>query len=124
MNLQKKKKKMNVLNDKLFPSKILRETELLKTDFKASLFGRLSCFSEAAIRRCSSKYMFLKISQYSQENTCEYCEKVSQINPLNLVDACLGLTFYYHYILKLLRFPGISLPNSWGFLGFMIFILF
>ena len=25
---------------------------------------------EAAFRRCSSKYVFLKISQYSQENTC------------------------------------------------------
>ena len=25
---------------------------------------------EAAVRRCSSKWMFLKISQYSQKNTC------------------------------------------------------
>ena len=27
-------------------------------------------FSEAGVWRCFSKYMFLKISQYSQENTC------------------------------------------------------
>ena len=26
--------------------------------------------TEAAVCRCSSKYLFLKISQYSQENTC------------------------------------------------------
>ena len=26
--------------------------------------------SKAAVRRCSSKEVFLKISQYSQENTC------------------------------------------------------
>ena len=26
--------------------------------------------TEAAVRRCSSKQVFLKISQYSQENTC------------------------------------------------------
>ena len=43
---------------------------------------------------------------------------------LNLVDAYLGLAFYYHYFLKLLGFPGISLPNPWGFLGFMIFNAF
>ena len=26
--------------------------------------------TEAAARKCSSKYVFLKVSQYSQENTC------------------------------------------------------
>ena len=26
--------------------------------------------SKAVVRRCSSKYVFLKVSQYSQENTC------------------------------------------------------
>ena len=26
--------------------------------------------SEAAVRRCSSKYVFLEISQYSQEKIC------------------------------------------------------
>ena len=56
INLQK-----YLLKEKLFPSKDLRETELLKTHLKVFLFGRLSCFSEAAIRRCSSKQMFFKI---------------------------------------------------------------
>ena len=26
--------------------------------------------SETAVRRCSSKWVFLKVSQYSEENTC------------------------------------------------------
>ena len=29
---------------------------------------------EAVVQRCSVKKVFLKISQSSQENTCEFCE--------------------------------------------------
>ena len=34
------------------------------------LYGDSLRHSEAAVHRCSSKLVFLKISQYSQENTC------------------------------------------------------
>ena len=53
-----------------------REDTLNTTNYKAYKFIRESCRlvlefeSEATVHRCSSKWVFLKIWKYSQENDC------------------------------------------------------
>ena len=46
------------------------------------------CLTEAAVRRCSSKYAEPKISQQSQENTCaevSFLNKVAGLRPATLL---------------------------------------
>ena len=58
--------KENSLFDEGIHLKILdRNVSVSKTFHSFLLLAR-----EAAARRCSSKYVLLRVSQYSQENTC------------------------------------------------------
>ena len=60
------------LHCRCFPesfNKYLRKPFLQNTCFLSFYFWFILA-SEAAVGRCSSKWLFLKISQYSQENTC------------------------------------------------------
>ena len=47
----------------------------------------ITLFPEATVRRCSSKWMFLKFLQNSQENTCEgsFFNKVTDLKVCNFI---------------------------------------
>ena len=65
-----------------FPVKLIRPKSVLSLATCVLLFNQSVCpcpprhlhhihmYAEAVVRKCSSKKMFLKISQISQENTC------------------------------------------------------
>ena len=46
------------------------ETRILKNKLCKSQTTQIDCVEIAAVYRCSSKQLILKIPQYSQENTC------------------------------------------------------
>ena len=57
----------------------------LLTNFEENFLARKNrmiskqVISETAVRRCSSKKLFLKIWQYSQENSCVSCVTLTQV---------------------------------------------
>ena len=69
----------------------------------------MNTFSEAAVRRCSSKYVFLKVSQISQENTIIGVSfyKTCRLKVCNFVQKRLQQRYFPVKFAKLLRTPPV-----------------
>ena len=73
-----------------------------------------SWLSEAAVHRCFSKEMFLKISQYSQENTCANPCRPSFTEHLRWLLLGFCVSKYFFQLNLLLTVTLVFAPNSFG----------
>ena len=72
--------------------------------------------SEAVVRRCCIKKVFLKISQISQENTCaraSFSKKIAGLRPANLFKKRLWHCCFLMEFLKLFRTPFFKEHLKW-----------
>ena len=83
------------------------------------MFGKIlmSSLSGVAVRRCSFKESFLKISQYSKESTCAgvFFNEAAGLQACNFIKKRLQHTYFPVNIAKFLKTPFLQTPSVAAF---------